>query len=204
MSEAIYFSKVEFREFLGYAKEEFRLVLDLVNKELSYQEFEQKRNMPSACGIVTEEWNGRLYNYQISFPMKKVRNGKTNFEGIMIEDEQMDQMITFSYGIRLSDEEMNKLLPYCNALDFEPYRNREMSMDDPGFLGYRDEVNMYFTAITDSFIPKIELPMAYYFDEAHIWPSEKLFRYLVDTFFSKTKKLRGCKIASYGGCSLYI
>lgn len=204
MSEAIYFSKVEFREFLGYAKEEFRLVLDLVNKELSYQEFEQKRNMPSACGIVTEEWNGRLYNYQISFPMKKVRNGKTNFEGIMIEDEQMEQMITFSYGIRLSDEEMNKLLPYCNTLDFEPYRNREMSMDDPGFLGYRDEVNMYFTAITDSFIPKIELSMAYYFDEAHIWPSEKLFRYLVDTFFSKAKKLRGCKIASYGGCSLFI
>ena len=59
-------------------------------------------------------------------------------------------------------------LKYCNALDFEPYRNREMSMDDEGYCGYRDEVNVSFTGITDSYISMIKLPMDYYDDEDHI------------------------------------
>ncbi|MEG0963552.1 MAG: hypothetical protein RR139_11405 [Lachnospiraceae bacterium] len=26
-------------------------------------------------------------------------------------------------------------LPYCNVSDFELYRDKEMSMDDPGYIG---------------------------------------------------------------------
>jgi hypothetical protein len=71
-------------------------------------------------------------------------------------------------------------------------------MDDEGYRGYRDEVHLYFTAISDSYIPKMELPMHYYYDEEHIWPSEKLYRYLVRTYF-EGKKLRRWS-PTYGDC----
>ena len=45
-------------------------------------------------------------------------------------------------------------------------------MDDEGFIGYRDEIKVSFCGVTDSYIPYIELPMNYYYDEKHIWPSE--------------------------------
>ena len=47
---------------------------------------------------------------------------------------------------------MQELLSYCNALDFEPYRNKEMISEDEGYIGYRDELQLYFTGITDSYI----------------------------------------------------
>ena len=65
-----------------------------------------------------------------------------------------------------------------------------MSMGDEGYIGYRDEINTYFTGITNSYIPKLDLPMDYFYDEEHIWPSEKLYRYLVKTFFEGNKKLK--------------
>ena len=47
------------------------------------------------------------------------------------------------WSIKLTDEQMEALLPYCNALDFEPYRNREMKMREEGYIGYRDEAHLY-------------------------------------------------------------
>lgn len=58
---------------------------------------------------------------------------------VQAQAENASSKIIFSKGIKLTDEQMKGLLPYCNALDFEPFRNREMSMDDPGYRGYRDE-----------------------------------------------------------------
>lgn len=98
---------------------------------------------------------------------------------------------------------MKILLPYCNALDFEPYRDRKMQMGEEGYIGYRDEVRLHFRAITDSYIPMLELPMEYYYDEEHIWPSEKLYRYLVKTFSEKEKKLREWGL-SYGREALFF
>lgn len=86
---------------------------------------------------------------------------------------------------------MKELLPLCNALDYEPFRGKTMSMDDPGFIGYRDEISMSFAAITDSYIPIIELLMDYLYDEVHTWPQEKLYSHIVKTFFDGNKKLRG-------------
>lgn len=113
------------------------------------------------------------------------------------------QKVVFSYGMKLSEEQIKDLLPYCNALDFEPYRDKEMVMGDVGYIGYRDQANMYFRAITDSYLPKLELPMDYHYDEAHIWPSEKLYRYLVQTFFENNKRLKQYK-PTYGGLSLFF
>ena len=41
-------------------------------------------------------------------------------------------------------------------------------MGEEGYIGYRDEVQLYFRAVTDSYIPLLELPMDYYYDEKHI------------------------------------
>lgn len=54
-----------------------------------------------------------------------------------------------------------------------------MAMDDPGYRGYRDEITMWFREITDSYIPKIELPMKYVYDEKHTWPSERLYPFIM-------------------------
>ena len=75
-------------------------------------------------------------------------------------------------------------------------------MSDEGYIGYRDEAQMYFKAITDSYIPMIELPMNYYYDEQHIWPNEKLYRYLIKTFFENNKKTEKW-VTAYGGFSLF-
>lgn len=198
----IYFSKVEYIECLGPVTPRRSIILDLVNKELVYQVFEWSKEMPAIqfagmfkCGDFEDE-----FNYGV--PSRVIRNGKNNFKGQVLRSESWTQEIVFSYGKKLSDKQVEELLPYCNALEFEPYRGKEMSMDDEGFIGYRDEISTYFTAITESYIPKLELPMNYYYDEEHIWPSEKLYRYLIKTYFENNKKLKGYEMV-YGGHSLF-
>lgn len=134
---------------------------------------------------------GVVWAENVAVPIKMVRNGKTGFEERTIKDDSFEQEVAFSYGVQLTDEQMKKLLPYCDTRDFETYRDKEMSFQDEGCIAYRDEVRLYFTAISDSYIPKIELPMNYYYDEAHIWPSEKLYRYLVRTYFEGNKEVKG-------------
>ena len=159
----------------------------------------------NACnrGGQTEEYNEHVCTYDIAVPAKKIRNGKTGFVPQVIKDESYKPEIVFFYAIKLTNEQMEKLLPYCNALDFEPYRNREMKMGEEGYIGYRDVVRLYFKAITDSYLPMLELPMEYYYDEKHIWPSEKLYRYLVKTFFEGKKELCGVG-PTYGDFSLFF
>ena len=158
--------------------------------------------MPSVQGLISEEWDGMYHSYDISSPARVIKDSKNDFKGQLMKSEPYEKEIVFSYGIKLTDAQMKELLPYCNALDFEPYRNREMSMDNPGYIGYRDEIHVDFTGITDSYIPKLDLPMSYYYDEKHIWPSEKLYRYLMDRYLENNKKLKG-RVHSYGAFSLF-
>lgn len=147
--------------------------------------------MPGMSGMQIEESFGQTWTEDVAVPIKKVRNGKNGFEERTIKDDSFEQEVVFSCGVQLTEEQMKKLLPYCDALDFEPYRDKKMSVLDEGCIAYRDEVKLYFTAISDSYIPKIELPMNYYYDDAHIWPSEKLYRYLVKTYFKGNKEVKG-------------
>ena len=179
------------------------MLLNIPERELSYQVYDWKRQMPAIEGVQTEQWGEHTWTHSVAIPAKRIRNEKTGFEPQMIKDEQYEVETAFSQAIRLTDEEMEVLLPYCNALDFEPYRNREMKMDEEGYIGYRDEVHLYFKAITDSYISLLELPMDYYYDDEHIWPSERLYRYLVKTFFEGNKKLRGWG-PTYGSLSLFF
>ena len=146
--------------------------------------------MPAIQGIKIDQCENHTYIFDISAPAKIMRNGKNGFRRKMLKDEQNQCEIVFSYAVKLSEEQIRDLLPYCNVLDFEPYRDREMMIYEEGYMGYRDEEQLSFRAVTDSHIPLLELPMDYYYDEEHIWPSEKLYRYLIKTYFEGNKKLR--------------
>ena len=201
MIEPIYFSKIEFCESIGYGNVSSIMLLNLFEKTLSYQKFDRKKQMPVIQEIESEKWGDEIFSYTVSRPAKIIKNAKTDFKAQLLPDEEYTEDVTFSYVIQLSNEQIAMLLPYCNALDFEPYRDKEMSMNNEGYIGYRDEVQMSFTAITNSYIPKIELPMSYYYDEAHIWPSERLYRYLFKTYFENNKDLKKWNL-TYGESSL--
>ena len=180
--EPIYYTKVEFRESLGFSEYASGsiLLLNLVNKELSYQKYKQKQSgVPIIMGEKTEEFNGKQFIYPFFKNAAIMKNNKIGFDGKLISTEGIDHEIVYSIGIKIADDDMEELLTYCNALDFEPYRDRKMSMSDEGYIGYRDEVNLCFTGITDSHLPRLDISMDYYYDEDHIWPTEKLYRYLV-------------------------
>lgn len=202
MSQPIYYSKVEFREETGHGRRTNIILLNLPAKELSYQTFCYKQRMPVTQENTTMQLRSGQYTFDTSSPAMYISNEKTGFKPRLLKCDALEQEVVFSYSIKLTDEQYKKLLPYCKALDFEPYRNRKMSMDDEGYVGYRDEVRMYFSAVTDSPIPMLELPMCYYYDEAHIWPSEKLYRYLVKNFFDSNLALKDYNIP-YGGLSLF-
>lgn len=203
MNEKIYFSKIEFREYIGHTLNSI-LLLNLVERTLAYQIYEKKKQIhaPAITGFETEKFMGYTWESDIRKPAMRIKNEKTGFKLVLLVDDIDDKEVVFSYTHKFSECEMKELLPLCNALDFEPYRDRKMSMDDEGYCGYRDEISLYFKGVTDSYIPKIELPMDYFYDEEHIWPSEKLYRYVIKTFMND-KKLKNL-VVSYGGLSLFF
>ena len=203
MSEPIYFSKVEFRDDLGRGNLRNIILLDIVQNELSYQVIVWKEQMPAIRRLESHQINGKQYELEMDRPAKKIKSVKTEFNPVLMPDEQYNQKVAFSYGMKLSEIQMQQLLPYCNAVEFEPYRNKAMSLTDEGYIGYRDEISLHFTGITDSHIPKMEWDMKYYYDEKHIWPSEKLYRYLVLEYLQNNKKLKG-HAPSYGSFSLFF
>ena len=41
----------------------------------------------------------------------------------LVKRHRKNEKILFSYGVKIKDDDLPELLQYCNALDFEPYRN---------------------------------------------------------------------------------
>ena len=50
----------------------------------------------------------------------------------LVRRYQKDERILFSYGVKIKDDDLPELLQYCNAFDFEPYRNIDESMEFKG------------------------------------------------------------------------
>ncbi len=203
MNKLVYFSKIEFIETIGYGNPDSIILLNLPERELSYQVFKWKYQAPAIQGIETEEWNDRLHYFDTRYPAKWISSQGTNFKPTLYKDEYYEQEVIFSYGIKLTERQMEQLLPLCNALDFEPFRNREMILGEEGYCGYRDGVRVQFRGITNSYISLLELPMYYYYDNEHIWPSEKLYRHIIKNIFDKQKKMKGW-YTTYGSYSLPI
>ena len=198
--EYIPFSKIEFHEsFWMFRKgmpvwgDEKIIFLDIPKRELSVQVIRTGQNLSNKIYSIEAGWRLGYPNENVK-QMLSMRAGKNGFQQVQVQTKDTSSKVIFSEGIELCEEQMEELLPLCNALDFEPFRNREMSMDDPGYRGYRDEVTMWFRGITDSYIPKIELPMELLYDEKHTWPSEKLYQYIWENFLKDNKKLSSAKI----------
>lgn len=206
MGDSIYFTKVEFRRYEGFDGIISNYVLDLVNKELVYQIFGEKKNpTPAAMAFGTTydvvhghlmEWGPddviyRLVvelNSNFPHPFSDIRSGKTNFKANFVKQEEYDREVKLSKGLRLSDDDIAGLLPYCNALEYEGYRNRIPSMNDLGYRGYLDGQELYFIGVSDSYLPVIMLPMYYAYDKKHIWPCEKLYEYMMANFSGRLEK----------------
>ncbi len=201
--EPIYFNKIEYTErIMGPMSRLSRIIINIPEREFSYQvsKFIYKKGFTPSIHIEKfGDYTDIDTNY---YPIKLVKGGKDGFAGRIFIEDLREEDVVFSYAEKLNEKQMKELLPYCNALNFEPYRGRQMSMDDKGFIGYRDEVRLSFRATTDSYIPMIELPMNLLYDEAHTWPSEKLYRYIMEKYLSDKKKFKG-NVIPYGGLCLF-
>ena len=180
----IFFSKIEFhdsawmfRKGMPVWGDEKIIFLDLPKQELSVQVIRTGQDFSNAVYKAEIGWRLGYPNEEVK-QMVNMRVGKNGIQHIQVQANDTSSKVIFSKGVKLTDEQMKGLLPLCNALDYEPFRNRKMSMDDPGYRGYRDEHTMWFRGITDSYLPKIELPMDYVYDEKHTWPSERLYGFI--------------------------
>lgn len=171
----VYFSKVEFRYTIGRRSLRSIILLNIPEQELLYQvyKFEKTTQNPFA-------------------DLRVIRNQKTDFNKQLIQDAPLEDEVVFSYGVKLSDEEMRSVLPLCNALEFEPYRGRKHD-DNEGYISSLDEAALTFQAVTDSHIPLIEMHMDRMYDVEHLWPNERLYRYLIVTYLSDGTKIPGWK-----------
>ena len=197
-----FFSKVLFEEHSQCGKRKRIIHLDLVQRELSYQVIEQIRNMPAISKTMNFECEGKIYEFDDGVPAVIMRNGKNDFQNNLLPSDYFDEKVIFSYGIKLNEDQMKSIWPLCKVNDFEPYRNRKMSMDDLGYIGYRDEISLTFTGVSNLYIPLITLPMVYFYDADYIWPSEKLYKYILTTYLQGNKKLKEFPI-SYGESSIF-
>ena len=107
MENAIYFSKIEYREVVGYGNTASVILLDIPERELSYQVFDCKKQMQA----IEERWNKNGCSYDITNPAKKIRNAKTGFEPRMIREEANHREVVFSYYMRKINHFLKKI--YC-------------------------------------------------------------------------------------------
>lgn len=182
-----YFNKVLFEASLVDRKT-VKILLNMQMKELCLEVSRAVRPCYSIDNVRTFQIGDTPITAQIPFPAVFMRNGKTNFNPIVVEDEDEEVVILESRAIKLSNKDIDNLIPYCLLSLFEPYVGKEMKMFDSGFVGYRDEVSLRFEATSYYHIPHMEHHMNYLYDDEHTWPSEKLYEYIFETFFYKDKK----------------
>ena len=98
MSQKEYFSKIEFREYIG-SKLNSILLLDLVEGTLAYQVYEVEKRIqaPAITGVETEEFMGHTWESDIRKPAMRMRNGKTGFKSVLLVDDVDDKEVVFSH-----------------------------------------------------------------------------------------------------------
>ena len=91
-----------------------------------------------------------------------------------------EQKVVKNFAIQLTDEDIVQLLPYINALDFEPYRN----VDDSQYFMTYDGPTVKFIGITDSYLPLYQQHVYFVGEIGEERPYEKLFSYIVNKYLS--------------------
>ena len=205
MQDHICFQKIIFSESIGNRPLSSLLLLPQTG-ELAYQAFDPHRQtaqMPAITGLQGYRIGRHTGTEPYAKAARILRSAGNDFRPQLLPTETDEATPVFCWHKQLSAAEIEALLPYCNALDFEPYRERTMSLNDEGVVGYRDEITLAFTGISASHLPMIQLPMDLYYDESRLWPSERLYRYLLRQHLETQRALRKW-ITPYGGFSLPI
>ena len=86
------------------------------------------------------------------------------------------EKVVESFSKKLTDQDIADLLPYINALDFEPYRDIDDSKD---WFCY-DNYSLKFTGITNSYIPLYQHYVYLNYNRKDMRPYEKLYSYIIN------------------------
>ena len=203
MDEPFYFSKIQFNESYHCSSihHDITIFINLVQQELSVQRYRWHRSpCPAIQGTLraedlyheTDELSSLnltlsdLIAYIDKDDDKRDTLGcaclysteHTNFKPTLRRLPYYTSEVTTLLARKLTDEEMKELLPLCDARKFESYRNKEMSMCDEGFIGYRDCFTVVFCGVSDSPLPMITLPMTLCYDPPV--PTEPLYSYIIN------------------------
>lgn len=187
--EPIYFSKIIFTSRIGHGNwyPVNILMIDIPQKEISFQKCKWVERPASLEGIGDYEWIPGFIEQDKHYfkPAVKIKNGKTGFEYKTFPLERCEQKIIKSVGLKLEDYELEKLLPFCNALEFEEFRKKGENWKH--VKSYYDEITIYFQAITDSYIPMMEMNCDLMHDKGFERPHEKLRDFLISYMNSNEK-----------------
>ena len=93
------------------------------------------------------------------------------------------EKVVESFSKKLTNQDIANLLPYINALDFEPYRYIE---DRKDWFCY-DNYLLKFTGITNSHLPLYQHYVYLNYNRKDMRPYEKLYSYILNNIFSDLK-----------------
>lgn len=95
-----------------------------------------------------------------------------------------------NYGLKLTDEQLEKLVPYIYSSDFKHVNQNGINFNNPKLVGYRDEISIKFRAISQDGRPLFVYEMSGVYRDWHNYPTDKLYDYLARKFFSQKKYRR--------------
>ena len=190
MSEPIYYSKIEFQEGFSLSKPRKIISINLIEQEFALQILKWPRH-----GVVIEHFetdNSVQGSQPLHYGTSGVfmGNAHTDFNSKLLPYESNEPAVLFAYSEKISKARMNTLKLFCDATEFEPYRSKNMFMEDSSCIGYRDTATMQFIGITDSPIPIIHLPMNILHDIENEWPHERLYRHIITAFFKHNSAIK--------------
>lgn len=179
--QEIYFSKIMFVQHEHRGNKYIQI--NIPEREFSVQTYKLSLDPRAKDELLTTVYVGKNAKIDLVTPAVKVSHGKNGFVPTLIPEEY-DEVCTFSYGSKVKEDVINKLKPFCNASDFQPYLYKK---DYNEWARYRDEYTMYFYGFTNSYIPYMFFDMTVYHEN---WPTEKLWKELCNHLIKPNKKLK--------------
>lgn len=71
-----------------------------------------QRKAPAITGIMTKEVMGHTWDYEIRKPAVRMKNSKTGFQSVLIENDIQDYEVVFSHTYKFTDVEKDGLQNY--------------------------------------------------------------------------------------------
>lgn len=196
LAEPVYFTKFQFVTEDCSSRPLRILYVDLLERIIVQESYVRKQNIPAAGEYKKGSYNNYFGSTHFDLenscgkPYRVIKSGKHN-RGIKANLETFEYDIAESNKTKLTDKDIEILLPFCNALEFFPYNGiYEVSLDSYLFNDINRKSYMQkFIGVTNSYVPKIEIQMNYARKENHSWPPDKLlFDCILKNFFCYEKR----------------